>query len=118
MEFERKNLVGRIEQLRSTMERVTPIMKHAPSKRNAKDTMSGQVAMMDELERKLVSRVAILEELRQKIDLFISTLPTQQATVIRLRYVCGLSWKSVSRRTSYSESHLFYIDRAAKRKLE
>jgi len=113
-----KRLEESIERLESAMTRVTQILSHAPARGVEDERLDEQIDQLINLTATYARRTVELELMRAKVTEWIDTLPEQQAQVIFSRYVEGLSWAQVARRTNYSKDHCFTIHRAALRKCE
>lgn len=107
----------RIARLRSQAERLSRPLTGMPGGGSAGDALAVYAARLDELERQRADRVIALEEQLQVCEDWIDALPGQQAKVMRLRYIVGLSWRQVAKRAHYSVGHCRNIHTAAKRKL-
>lgn len=111
------SLQERILRLRAAMERSTPSYRQATGGTPDPDWILSQLAKLEQLEGELRERVIAMESSIQAVDDAISRLPDQQAIVMRLRYVDGLSWRVVAKRAGYSIDHCFSIHRGACSKL-
>lgn len=107
----------RITRLRSQAEQLSRPLTGMPGS-EAGDQLAAYAAKMDELERRLAGRRIALEEYRQACDVWIDTLPAQQARVMRLRYIVGLPWRQVAKRAGYSTEHCRKIGLVVRRKMD
>jgi DNA-directed RNA polymerase specialized sigma24 family protein len=113
-----ESLTERIVRLRSQAERLTRPLSLAPGGGEQRDELAEYAARLDALERDRADRVILLEERLQEVDAWLSTLPAQQAMVMRLRYADGLRWRAVSKKAHYHIKHCMRINTAVTRKLE
>lgn len=111
------SLDERITRLRSQAERLSRPLTGLPGG-EASDQLAEYAAKLDDLERQRTAQIIALDEQLQTCEDWIETLPTQQARVIRLRYVQGLPWKLVAEKAKYSMNHCKKIGAAAKRKVD
>ncbi|MEL7609506.1 MAG: hypothetical protein AAGU74_08355 [Bacillota bacterium] len=100
-----ESLDERIARLRSQAERLSRPLSFAPGGGSADDQLAVYAARLDELERQRADQVIALEEQLQVCEDWIGTLPAQQAKVMRLRYVDGLRWRQVARKSGYTVGH-------------
>ena len=110
-----EDLDERIERLRSAAESTTQALRFARGG-GTSDKMLLQVAELIELVEKRNAELIGIEELRSRVDEWLDTLPEQHAMILRLRYVDGLSWTLIARKTHYSKSHCFRIHALALKK--
>lgn len=103
----------RIEDLEGALMRTTTRLNGMPHSSDGSDKMAGMVAVIEDLRSKLDERRVEIEANMQKVDKALDALPAQQRTVMRYRYVDGLPWEVVSRKTHWSVPHLFRIKKAA-----
>jgi DNA-directed RNA polymerase specialized sigma24 family protein len=108
-----EDLKERIERLRAAMEMGSRQLQLAPVRSGVRDKLADDMAKLDELERQYVGEVAALELEIRAAEGMLTALPEQQRTVVRLRYIEGLSWRLIARRTHYSERYCLKIHRAA-----
>lgn len=114
----RVNRLGEnIERMRSTLERAT-----AASDRNGgrstveTDPMSARVAELIDLEAEWFDSMLAIEKRSIVAEGCLGCLTSQQREVVHWRYIEGMGWEEVSRRTHYSRRHCFNIrDRAVDR---
>lgn len=106
------------EQLRAAVTNMTQRLTGMPGGGDGHDRMMTFVARLDELEAQYAELITEQAEARLKAERALLLLPEQQERVLRLRYVEGLSWRKISRRTHYSEPHLRRICEAGLRRLE
>lgn len=66
------------------------------------DKMAAQVARLLQLEEELRARVIDLETALQEVEAWLDRLPPDEARVMSLRYVEGLTWSQVEREAGYS----------------
>jgi len=108
----------RIKALQSDIERITQVPRNMPGGAGAgHDALSGKVAKLVDLKAQLADRVAALELAALETESLLEGLPEQQRAIVWLRYVEGLSWRQVARRTRYSMQHCFRIHEAALKKI-
>ena len=112
-----ESLTERIARLRSQAERLTRPLSLAPGGGEQRDELAEYAARLDALERDRADRVILLEERLQEVDAWLSTLPAQQAMVMRLRHVDGLPWLEVADKAHYSRSHCCNIGSVAIKKI-
>ncbi|HMM31627.1 MAG TPA: ECF-type sigma factor [Clostridia bacterium] len=114
-----ESLTERIARLRSQAERLTRPLSLAPGGGEQRDELAEYAARLDALERDRAGKVIALEERLQEVDCWLSTLPAQQARVMRLRYVDGLrTWGDVAKKANYSVGHCRKIHAVAKKKMD
>lgn len=106
-----------IERLRSAMESTTQVLSMAPGGGTARDKLSDQMGELMELMAQRNAEIIRLERAREAVEEFVLALPEQQAKVIRLRYVEGLSWERVSEKTNYGKRHCYKINKAVLEKM-
>lgn len=100
------------------MTNMTQQLTGMPHGSDGHDRMMAYVARLDELESRYADLITEQAEARLKVELALIALPEQQERVLRLRYIEGFSWRKISRKTHYSEPHLYRISEAALRRLE
>lgn len=107
----------RIERMRSMLERVTAVSDRNGGRSSAEtDPMAARVAEMMDLETEWFDSMMALEKRVIVIGGHFGCLTSQQREVIHWRYVEGMSWPEVARRTHYSRRHCIRIrDRAVDR---
>lgn len=103
----------RIARLRSEMERVTQALSRVPAHGETRDRLAAQMAELLAIEAERAEQVVRLERRLTSVEEWLLTLPEQQATILRLRYIEGLSWKGVAGRAHYSIRHCVKIHKAA-----
>lgn len=113
-----ESLMERIARLRSSAQRVTRQLSHTPRYTRERDQLADYAAKLDELERELAQEVIILEESIRTAEDDISQLNDAQRIIMRLRYIDGLEWKQIAKRTMYSEQHLYYLHKSALKAIE
>jgi len=112
-----KRLDEEIEQLKSAMESTTQALSLAPGGGAVKDKLAEQMAeYMELIARRNEERIRA-ERLMEAVEEFIASLPEQQAKVIRLRYVDGLSWTQVADKANYGKRHCYKINEAVFKKM-
>lgn len=87
----------RIACIRADIERTTAVLRNGGGG-TPSDKMSAAVAKLVDLQQKYVAEVAEIENSLQRAESALCALPEQQALIMRLRYVEGLSWANVARR--------------------
>jgi DNA-directed RNA polymerase specialized sigma24 family protein len=103
--------------LRSIAERCTPQLSFGGGRGGgAVSSLAERVEKLIELEEALAAQVLTVEQSIAEVEEWINALPAQQAAVMRLRYVDGLSWREVAARTHYSMNHVYKINMAALKK--
>ncbi len=70
-----------------------------------RDRLEEYVTELDELERQLTGEMIALEKQLVFMDAELEKLPENQEKVLRLRFMDGLSWRDVSKKTNYCERH-------------
>lgn len=113
-----RSIEDSIERLRSDMERVTQVLSHAPAHTGNQDKLAEQVRFMVELEAARAAKVVEMENHIDKCRVWLSTIPSQQAAVLTCRYIDGMKWAEVARKTGYSKHHCYKIRDAALKKLK
>ena len=111
------SLDERIARLRSQAERLCRPLTGLPGGGDTGDQLAEYAAKLDEMERERAGQVIALEEQLQACEDWIETLPTQQAKVMRLRYIDSLPWKQVAREAHYGIRHCSRIHAAAIKKM-
>lgn len=98
-----QNLNERIARLRSALESCTakPLSREPKGGQAQKDKLGDDVARLIELEDQCTRKIIDLEVRMQGVEAWLDTLSPQQARVMRLRYMDGLSWRQVARRCGY-----------------
>ncbi|MDO4564828.1 MAG: hypothetical protein Q4C04_04370 [Clostridia bacterium] len=109
--------VQRLRWIGSGLARSGPRENIGTSPTQQHDHIAEVVALIDAAERKHLAQIEELVALQERISDWIGTLPPDQALIIRLRYMQGLSWRAVARRASYSERQCFRLNDAALKKL-
>ncbi len=98
-------LQERIERLRSRAEYTAHMLGECGQGDSTRDRLAEYVAELDELERQLTGEMITLEKQLIVVDAELVKLPENQEKVLRLRYIEGLRWYEVARKTHYSESY-------------
>ena len=98
-------LQERIERLRSRAEYTQQQLGECRRSDPTRDRLAEYVAELDELERELTGEMIALEKQLVFVDAELAKLPENQEKVMRLRYVEGLRWYEVARKTHFSESY-------------
>ncbi|MGI6161414.1 MAG: sigma factor-like helix-turn-helix DNA-binding protein [Christensenellales bacterium] len=70
-----------------------------------KEPIAQQCSSMSRAADLLYKEIHSLESGLSKAEEAISGLPANERQVLRLRYICALSWADISRRCHYSERH-------------
>lgn len=113
-----QNLQERIARLRSSMERMTPLLSSQPGRGSReRDKLAAQMARIDEMEIELAERIIALESKLQLVDKALDKLPARQRVVVYMRLVEALPWRVVGKRTNYSERHSRRLFRQAIKKM-
>lgn len=115
---ELKSLNNRREQLREAATRITAQIGKEPKSTERHDKLAEYAARLDTLDQLYTGKLLELEAQLRLIEMDIDGFPKQQRTILRLRYIDGLSWRKVARESSYSEKHVFKIHEAALRKMD
>ena len=99
-----QSLTERIARLRSALESCTPkpLSRMPKSRAASQDKLGDDVIRLLELEERRRQQIIDLELRLEDVESWIDSLSPQQARVMRLRYVDGLSWRQVARRCHYS----------------
>lgn len=92
-----------LEQLRRDMERMkqSGVWVHMETERQAIERHE------QALTREYAQRLGNITRVEQ----WIAALPGLKEAIFRLRYLDGLTWEQVARRTGYSEKQVFWIQR-------
>jgi len=108
----------RIARLRSAMETGSrQLFTERLGPQDYRDKLAEDMARLDELERMLVDEVVSLESGIRMAERALEELPEQQRVILRLRYMEGLSWRTVAKHAHYSESHCKKIHKKAMEKM-
>jgi DNA-directed RNA polymerase specialized sigma24 family protein len=89
-----------------------------PGNKSIKDRLAADMAKLDELEHQLHEELVLLEYDITQAEDELTSLPHQQCRIMRLRYVEGLSWPDVARKSNYSLDYCFILHRKAIENLE
>ena len=108
-----QHIFDRVDALRDNLERITAQYGDKPRGQGAGDKMSGMVAQIVDLLNNLCANLIQIEKKRYEAEQAIKALPAQQATVMYLRYIEGMSWGEIAEDTHYNRQHLMKIHRAA-----
>ena len=106
----------RILRLQSNAEKTTTRLSASRSGRGTRDVMADYAAELDKLERERVRLIILREKAADKIENWLSTLPDQQARVMRYKYISGMKWRQVAKASDYSERHCKRIHKVALKK--
>jgi len=112
-----ESLRERIERLRSAMEVGVQRLKLTPCDHTARNKLEEDIARLDELERELIDRVAVVESDMRDIETSFEMLDDNEQTIMRLRYINGFNWGKVSVWSGYSVQHCFTLHKRAILKL-
>jgi RNA polymerase sigma factor (sigma-70 family) len=98
-----QSLTERIARLRSALEScATKPLTRMPKGRSApRDKLGEDIARLLELEERRRKQIIDLEIRLEAVEKWIDSLPPQQATVVRLYYVNGLTWRQIGRKLNY-----------------
>lgn len=107
----------RIIRLRSAAENLSRQLQHGSGGKDHKDMLAKYISSLDGLEISLAKQSIKLEKQYANVEKWLTVLPEQQEKIMRYRYVGGLKWKDVARRTGYSYRHCTKIHAAALKKL-
>lgn len=113
-----QHIFDRVDALRDNLERITAQYGDEPRGNGSGDKMSGMVAQIVDLLNSLCGRLILIEKKRYEAEQAIQKLPAQQATVMYLRYIEGMSWDKIAKETHYNRQHLMKIHRAAVERLK
>lgn len=113
-----KHILDRVDELRDKLEWMTARYGPEPRGGGGGDKMSGMVAQMEDLKDSTCKQLIEIEKKRYEAEQAIAILPAQQATVMYLRYIEGMSWAQVAQETHYSIKHLSWIHHRAKKNFE
>ena len=114
----RVNRLGeRIERMRSMLERVTGTRDNTGARSTAEaDPMAARIAELIDLEAEWFDSMLGIERRSIVAEGCLGCLTSQQREVVHWRYIEGMAWNEVSRRTHYSRRHCIRIrDRAVDR---
>ena len=107
-----KSLERRLGRLREASTMPPPMrLSFAPRGTGSSDPVGEGVARLVELEAELLQKIAGLEEHIRCVEAEIDALPPRERSVLRARYVDGLSWREVAKKTHYSMDHCKRINR-------
>lgn len=113
-----RHIFDRVDALRENLERITAQYGDEPRGGGSGDKMSGMVAQIVDLLDSLCGRLILIEKKRYEAEQAMQRLPAQQATVMYLRYIEGMSWDKIAKETHYNRQHLMKIHRAAVERLK
>jgi len=113
-----QHIFDRVDALRDNLERITAQYGTDPRGGGSGDKMSDMIAQIVDILNSLSARLIEIEKKRYAAELAIRQLPAQQATVMYLRYIEGMSWEKIAKETHYSRSHLTKIHRAAAERMK
>lgn len=102
-------LQERIERLRSRAEYTQQQLGECGRSDPSRDRLAEYVAELDELELQLTGEMITLEKQIVVVDAELSKLPENQEKVLRLRYIEGMKWEDIARKTNYNERHCRFI---------
>ena len=106
-----ESLHERIERLRSRAEYTQQQLGDCGRSAPTRDQLAEYVAELDELERQLTGEMIALEKQLVVVDAELAKLPENQEKVLRLRYVEGHKWETISNTMSYSIKQCLRISR-------
>lgn len=106
-----ESLQERIERLRSRAEYTQQQLGECGRSDPTRDRLAEYVAELDELERELTGEMIALEKQLVIVDAELAKLPENQEKVLRLRYVEGHKWETISNTMSYSIKQCLRISR-------
>lgn len=115
-----RSIRERIERLRSDRERMTQTITGMPGggKGSEQNRIEATTAKLLELEEELAERLVKREGEVYEVERWIETLrPQQWRAVIRLRYVEGIPWRQIERRTNYSKEGIMKINRCVRKRV-
>ena len=110
-----QSLTERIARLRSALESCTakPLSRMPKGRSAPRDKLGEDIARLLELEERRRKQIIDLEIRLEAVEKWIDSLPPQQATVVRLYYVNGLTWRQISRKLNYNADYCRQIRNAA-----
>lgn len=110
----------RIEEIKSARERVTQAITGMPtgSSSKSKNKTEDLTIKLTELEERLAARIRQREMEIKAVEEWIVKLKPYQQNVIRWRYINGLPWRRVARKTGYTIDGVLKINAAVKRGIE
>ena len=107
-----KSLQRRLDRLREASASPPSMrLSFAPRGAGSSDPVGEGVARLVELEAELLQKIAGLEAHIRRVEAGIDALPPRQRAVLRARYVDGLSWREVAKKTHYSTDYCKKIHR-------
>lgn len=113
-----QRVFDRVDALRDQLERITAQYGAEPHGGGSGDKMSDMVSQIVDILNSLCKQLIEIEKKRYAAEQEIAQLPAQQATVMYLRYIDGMSWEKIAKKTHYSRSHLTKIHRAAAERMK
>ena len=109
-----ESLKERRARIMADLTRVTQVISGMPRGGSGDDKLLKAMAKLDDIDRELGETVDRYIDTCSGILTDIEGLADSTAReVMRLRYVDGLSWGRIARKTHYSKSRLYQIHRAA-----
>ena len=112
-----QHIFDRVDALRDNLERITTQYGTDPRGGGSGDKMSDMVAQIVDILNSLSARLIAIEKKRYAAELAIRELPAQQASVMYLRYIEGMSGREIACHLVYSEQHIFRELAAAEKKI-
>ena len=109
----------RIERLRSSLESASPALGRIGSSSSAEpDKMAANIARLADMQDELAEKIYGRELLIMQLEGYVAKLPEPECTVIKLRYVIGLSWASVADKVALSVRHCTRLNRKFLRRMK
>lgn len=105
--FKIESLKARIAELEDVATNIAakPLTNLPVSRGGNSDAVGNAAISIAELKEHIVEQLLVLEQQLEEVERWLTTLKPQQAVVMRLRYVDGLSWKQVAQKAGYSVEH-------------
>ena len=113
-----QSVFDRVDALRDQLERITAQYGAEPHGGGNGDKMSDMVSQIVDILNNLCAELIEIEKKRYKAEQEIKKLPAQQEEIMYLRYIDGMSWEKIAKKTHYSRSHLTKIHRAAAERMK
>ena len=113
-----KILRDRIEELETALQKITGSYNSEYLSVNKIDKFEDNVIKLLELKEKYNRQMVLLQN---EIDMFldeIKNLPYPQFKVMYFRYVKGLKWTEVAKKSGYHLSHCFRLEKLALKKIK
>jgi RNA polymerase sigma factor (sigma-70 family) len=109
----------RVDKAMANATRATSVITGMPHGSGSGDRMAENVILLDLAKQARDQITAELEAMRQQLGPLIEALDAPlQKSVMRLRYMDGMSVREIAYALNYSEQHIFRILQQAERKCE